>query len=106
MKPAAELGHVHPVDAEDADSAALVRTDRRDHLHPIARGEQLVRPAVAQVAEPSDLAVHPNAAVERDRHRDRVMIRRGWVPISSYFRMLSSCSIDPAIIGHSDLILS
>src|SRR5205085_419195 len=41
------------------------------------RREQLLRPPIAQVAESRDLAIHPDAAVEGDRHGDRVVVRRG-----------------------------
>jgi len=74
-EPTAELSHVHAVDAVHADRAALVRPDLRDHVDAVARSEELLRPAVTQIAEARDLAIHPDAARERDRHGDGIVIR-------------------------------
>ena len=75
-EPSLQLPDVHPIHSDDTDRAALLRPDRRQHLHPVARRQQTLRPAIAQRPQARDLPLGADRPVERQRDGDGVVIRR------------------------------
>src|SRR5688500_8353572 len=76
-QPRAELAELESVDADQRNGSGILMVERGKDFHAWTIREQPLRPPVAEITEPSNLAVSPDASVKCKRGRDRVVIRGG-----------------------------
>src|SRR5690349_12311613 len=70
QQPRLQLPDVHSLHRNHTNRPALLRPDRRQHLHPIARCQESLRPAISQHPQPRNLSLGADRAMKRQRDRD------------------------------------